>query len=194
MISRVEYVHNKSFIHRDIKVKTHCRGAFSFKLTTLAGQFPYGYRATLQQTLLDRFRSRKEVPRRANAATHSLPRGQESHWHSAIRLDQRPFGHRTVPTRRHGIDGLCSHVLQPILSALAGSQGRHETTEIRTSVLPFQKQNFFFRKEFPRRKCLRLSTFSPRDSPPSSPCIWTTAEVFGSKKRLITCTFDSSSG
>ena len=39
-----------------------------------------------------------------------------------------------------------------------------------------------------------LNLLFARVSPPSSPCIWTTAEVWGSRRRRTTCTSDSSSG
>ena len=126
MISRIEYVHNKSFIHRDIKVclDNDCRENFYF-VRFLARQFSDGYRSPLQQTLSDRFRSGQKIPGRAHPPAHPVQGRQKLDRYGAVRLHQRPLGNRAVPTRRHGVYGLCTHVLQPLLSPMAGTQGRY---------------------------------------------------------------------
>ena len=77
MISRVEYVHNKNFIHRDIK----------------PDNFLMGVGKHCNKVYLIDFWISKEVPRHKDKTTYPLPRGQKPYRHGSVRQYQCPPRH-----------------------------------------------------------------------------------------------------
>ena len=117
---------------------------------------------------------------------------------SQVRLHQRPSRYRTEQTWRHGVSWLRLDVFQQRKFALAGTQGCHQETEIREDQWEENVNTCWSSLQGKLLKlCFQLTFYYCdicRVSPQSLPCIWTTAEVFDSKRLPTTCISVSCSG
>lgn len=138
-ISRIEYIHSKNFIHRDVKPDNFLMGLGK------KGNLVYIIDFGLAKKYRDA-RTHQHIPYRENKNLTGTARYASINTHLGIgeqRLACSPsltasvhshsFLHpRAVQTGRPGVPGLCPHVLQPGLAALAGAQGCDQETEVWT--------------------------------------------------------------
>uniref|UniRef100_A0A8C2SJK6 non-specific serine/threonine protein kinase n=1 Tax=Capra hircus TaxID=9925 RepID=A0A8C2SJK6_CAPHI len=115
MISRIEYIHSKNFIHRDVKPDNFLMGLGK------KGNLVYIIDFGLAKKYRDA-RTHQHIPYRENKNLTGTARYASINTH---------LGRRAKPSRRPGESGLRSHVLQPGLPALAGPQSGHQAPEVR---------------------------------------------------------------
>lgn len=136
-ISRIEYIHSKNFIHRDVKPDNFLMGLGK------KGNLVYIIDFGLAKKYRDA-RTHQHIPYRENKNLTGTARYASINTHLGIgeqRLACSPslrapvdpcsfLRHRAVQTGRPGVPGLRAHVLQPGLAALAGAQGCYQETEV----------------------------------------------------------------
>ena len=96
-----------------------------------ARQLPHGPQEQRAHPLPHRHGPLQAVPRPRVAGAHPVPREQEAHRHSALRLHQHAPGRRAVQEGRPGEHRLHAHVLPQRQASMAGTQGAHQAGEVR---------------------------------------------------------------
>ena len=95
-ISRIEFIHGKNFIHRDMKPDNFLMG-LGKKVTTFCAflvEYLIIFLTSGQPVLCDRFWSGQKVPGPSHPPAHSLPGAQESHGHGPLHQHQHPSRNR----------------------------------------------------------------------------------------------------
>lgn len=109
MIGRIEYVHCKSFIHRDIKpdnflmgIGRHCNKVIRVQFLVLLKFLAYNYSnlfVFVSAAVFDRLRIGKKISRCTHKMSHIVSRGQKFDWNCPLRIHQCTFGNWTKVCR-----------------------------------------------------------------------------------------------
>ena len=160
MLSRVEYVHSKSFLHRSLLAPlsicalfsalfsyavegiaggvTSCVMGCAFLLLSCfvqqghqTGQLLNGCREEAAYGAHHRLRVEQEVPRSQDAPAYTLPHKQELDRDCTVCVAEHAPRNRARTSRRSRSARLCLSLLPARQSPLAGSAGRQQEAEVR---------------------------------------------------------------
>lgn len=119
MLERIEFLHNKQFLHRDIKPDNFLMGRDKNSSVLYVIDMGLSKKYIKDGRLHDLFRK-----------THPLQGRQIAHWNCTLRLHKHAYRNRTVEKRRYLIHWLCADVFSKRYPALAEHESQRYQTEV----------------------------------------------------------------